>query len=307
MSGSSVRGVVVGLDASADAQLALDWAAAEAALRDIPLRLVHAASLAPFQVARVDRDTVAQAAAKAAEELLGRAESRVREQYGTLRVETKVLSEEAVPGLIRVSEHADLLVVGSRGLNQFTSVLIGSVSQALVAHAPCPVVVFRADPRPADGGPRSGGAAEATAGADAVVVGVGYGKTHAPVAFAFAEAARRAVPVVAIRGWEYPPDYFGGYAMLAPDDAEQRNQEEAAELVQALAKARAAHPQVRVRQEVGLGNPATALVDASARACLVVLGVDRHRRHLALPVGAVAQRVLHHSHCPVAVVPHGHH
>jgi nucleotide-binding universal stress UspA family protein len=45
--------------------------------------------------------------------------------------------------LVKESESADLLVVGSKGHGAFTGMLIGSVSQHCVQDARCPVVVVR--------------------------------------------------------------------------------------------------------------------------------------------------------------------
>jgi len=47
---------------------------------------------------------------------------------------------------------ADLVVVGSRGMSAAKRLLIGSISSALVAHAPCPVLVVRggASTKPTD-------------------------------------------------------------------------------------------------------------------------------------------------------------
>jgi nucleotide-binding universal stress UspA family protein len=60
-------------------------------------------------------------------------------------VDVRTSIEEGSPAkvLIERSQGADLLVVGSRGLEGFTGMLLGSVSQHLVAHAHCPVVVVR--------------------------------------------------------------------------------------------------------------------------------------------------------------------
>jgi nucleotide-binding universal stress UspA family protein len=54
-----------------------------------------------------------------------------------------VLEGHPAPVLLELAKDADLLVVGSRGHGQFTGMLIGSVSEHVVSHASCPVVVVR--------------------------------------------------------------------------------------------------------------------------------------------------------------------
>ncbi|MHA6758003.1 universal stress protein [Streptacidiphilus sp. PAMC 29251] len=309
MSGSTVRSVVVGIDASSHAQEALDWAADEAVLRATPLRIAHAWTLAPHRVPGTDGVVVATTMIQAAEEMLARAGSRVQERHSGLRVDFEVLPEEAVPGLIRLAEDAELLVVGSRGLSRFSSVLIGSVSQSLVAHASCPVVVFRGASDgtvpAAEAAVVEPGDAATLPGPGAVVLGAAPGEVGAPVEFAFAEADRRGVALLAVRTWMYPPSY-SGYMVMPPDDSDERNGEETRDLLEVLAAARKEYPDVRVFTEVGMNDPSIALVRVSAGAGLVVVGANRHRNRFALPIGRVAQQVLHHAHAPVAVVPHGH-
>jgi len=308
MSGSTVRSVVVGVDASTHAGEALDWAADEAALRGSPLRIAHAWTPAPHRVPGKDGVEGATSMIQAAEELLARAGVRVKERHSGLQVDFEVLPEEAVPGLIRLAQDADLLVVGSRGLSRFSSILIGSVSQSLVAHAPCPVVVFRGAPDaigPAAAAVVEPGDGVTVPGPGAVVLGAAPGEVAGPVEFAFAEADRRGVSLLAVHTWMYPVSY-SGFMVMPPDDSDQRNGEEARDLLEVLATARKEYPQVKVFTEVGMNEPATTLVRLSAGAGLVVLGANRHRNRFALPIGSVAQQVLHYAHAPVAVVPHGH-
>ena len=68
----------------------------------------------------------------------------VREELGdevAEQVERVALAEAPAPALLREAEEADLLVVGSRGLGGFKGLLVGSVSQQVTTHAPCPVLV----------------------------------------------------------------------------------------------------------------------------------------------------------------------
>ncbi|MHA6764961.1 universal stress protein [Streptacidiphilus sp. PAMC 29251] len=303
-SASPERGVVVGFDGSEYAEQALDWAAAEADRRGAPLRIAHSWVLAPYGVPVLEQGDISQGVTAAAAELLHTAQARVLKEYPELRVDVDLLTAGAATGLIGLAEHAELLVVGSRGLNRFSSILIGSVSQSLVAHAPCPVVVLRGAQE--HSGPEDAvevSEAAATTGPAPVVLGAAYGEARAPVEFAFAEAARRGAPLVVVRAWQYPPN-VGGYIPLPPGDMSQRDREEGEELAQVVAAARKAFPEVPVTQEVGMHEPAWALVDASTRACLLVVGAERRRHRFAPPIGRVAQQVLHHAHCPVAVVPH---
>ncbi|MDF3142987.1 universal stress protein, partial [Streptomyces sp. T21Q-yed] len=52
------------------------------------------------------------------------------------------------------------------------------------------------------------------------------------------------------------------------------------------------------------GHARRVLVDASHEADLLVVGARRREGHFGLQLGRVAHAVLHHSACPVAVVPH---
>ncbi|ONI84755.1 hypothetical protein ALI22I_30085 [Saccharothrix sp. ALI-22-I] len=66
-----------------------------------------------------------------------------RERYPDVLVDRCVVHDRPVPALLRFAEHAQLLVVGTRGHGALTGALLGSTSQALVHHSPCPVAVVR--------------------------------------------------------------------------------------------------------------------------------------------------------------------
>ncbi len=290
MSTPAGNSVVVGIDPSDAATRALDWAADEAARRGVELRIAHSWGTALFLPETGGRATVPMGDV-AAEKFLEEAAERVRTRHSGLTVSVELLPEEPVTGLLRLSWQAALLVVGARGLNRFSSLLLGSVSQRLVTHAACPVVVVRGEQPPPGAAP-----------AGEIVLGAAPGEPYAPVEFAFAEASWSHAPLRAVRTWMYPQT-FPGYITVPPNEEAERDRAEREELATVLLRARTAHPDVQVVEQVALDQPEAALVEASRNASLVVVGARRHRPPFALPLAATVQRVLHHAHCPVAVVP----
>ncbi|MDG4780670.1 universal stress protein [Micromonospora sp. WMMD961] len=134
--------VLVGVDGSEPSRLAAGYAADEAELRDVPLVLVH---VGPPDGGRTVPEEIeeSQAAYQAdAVRLLADASSAVRAEHPDLVVrEHPVRAAGAAQGLIEASGTASLLVVGTRGRAGFTGMLLGSVSQAAIQHAHCPVLV----------------------------------------------------------------------------------------------------------------------------------------------------------------------
>jgi nucleotide-binding universal stress UspA family protein len=135
--------IVVGVDGSEGGQAALRFAAEEAALRGAKLRVVC--------VWQVPTAAYGGVRGVAANHVLG--ESRARDIAAqalkeATRLEPSVDREShAALGqpahvLVQESQEADLLVVGSRGLGGFKSLLLGSVGQQCIHHAACPVVVI---------------------------------------------------------------------------------------------------------------------------------------------------------------------
>jgi nucleotide-binding universal stress UspA family protein len=140
--------IVVGVDGSEASKAALSWALGEARLRGDTVVALHAwtppypvpAALPGALVTPVE-DTMVEAIRKAAEELLAQAVSEAA--AGEVTIEQRLVEIPAATALIEEARGAELLVVGSRGHGGFAGLLLGSVSQQLANHAPCPVVIVR--------------------------------------------------------------------------------------------------------------------------------------------------------------------
>ncbi len=143
-SGGHVPTVVVGVDGSAGSKEAFHWATAEARLRKSPLRIVHAWTYgyvgAPMAGYAYESD-FANAAAVRAQELLDELINGASDEIGGIETEREVVEGGAAAALVEAAAPGDLLVVGSRGHGGFAGLLLGSVSQQCVHHAPCPVVI----------------------------------------------------------------------------------------------------------------------------------------------------------------------
>jgi nucleotide-binding universal stress UspA family protein len=130
-----MEGIVVGVERSAESERALRWALREAAVRQAPLQVVHAWS-----------DAVGAAAGNARPyEAVRDLVRRIQAHEEPVDVYLDVVEGAAAEVLVDRSAGAQLLVVGSRGLDVLAGALLGSVSQRCVMQARCPVVVVRCD------------------------------------------------------------------------------------------------------------------------------------------------------------------
>ena len=137
--------VVVGVDGSAVSDAAVEFAFAEARLRDVPLVAVHTwtdmAAGETWSVLPLDIDY--EAVAKDEDHLLTERMAGWRQRFPDVEARTQVIRDRPVRGLLTAAEDAQLIVVGSRGRTALTGVGLGSTSQALLHHSTCPVAVAR--------------------------------------------------------------------------------------------------------------------------------------------------------------------
>ncbi|MBW5481107.1 universal stress protein [Streptomyces bambusae] len=298
--------VVAAVDGSEHSLRALEWARTAAERHGAPLVVVHVLpDHTQWYAGR--REALGSAAPEPADPV--RAFLGPDVLAGVLRYEALMGS---VPEALRgAGRGARMLVMGSRGRGGFTALLLGSNSRAVATTAPCPVVVVPHDARSAPA-PGSG------AGERQVVLGLHAAETDdAVVDFAFTEAAaRRGTALRVLSAYAVPPSPLlvvgGPYAVVSPDlMAEALSDEDRApaerEMLrsqeQRLRPFRERYPDVPVEVATVPGDAAGALVQDSEEAGLIVVG--RHHRRLgrSLLMGSVANAVLTHAACPVAVVP----
>ena len=140
--------VVVGVDGSNISARAIGFAFDFAARRGCELVAVHAWSDLPMdglEPVRVWDEDLAQVR-RDGEQLLADSLSGGRQRHPEVVVRTVVTFDRPGHALVEQAEGAVLLVVGSHGRGAMRSVLLGSVSHAVIYHAPCPVAVVRGQP-----------------------------------------------------------------------------------------------------------------------------------------------------------------
>ncbi|MFD3991329.1 universal stress protein [Streptomyces sp. NPDC058583] len=297
--------VVVGVDGSEHSLRALEWALSAAE---------HLGS--PLVVAHVRSDALQLGAARIAslgpspelpDAVMEAVRTVVEERGHDMPVRYESLDGSVTDALPAAARGARLLVTGSRGRGGFASLLLGSTSRTLSATAPCPLVVV----------PHEARAAALEGGAEAGRVLLGLHPEETPdevVTFAFEAAHHRGVPLEAVTAFRLPPQPTSLVVAPAPalqvppplplaDDAEAFVQEAEREQEERLRPFVARWPRVELVPTVVPADAAGLLVEGSRDAGLVVVG--RHHRHRfgSLLIGSVAHAVLHHAHCPVAVVP----
>lgn len=278
------HGIVVGVDGSTASNAAVGWAARAAAVRKLPLTLVHmlnayvptfpqiplASGVAVWQEDDGRQELVL--AAKLARDAAGR----------PIEIATELKTSPPVPTLIEMSEDADLVVLGGDGRGAVGRLLLGSVSSGVLRGAACPVAIIRGD-EPGGDGP--------------VVVGIdGSPVSELATQIAFDEASWRGVGLTAVHAWSDPEVLEGGGFEWS---AIQTEAEEI--LAERLAGWQQRYPDVVVQRIVVRDKPARELIHQAQSAQLVVLGSHGRGGIARMLLGSVSNAVVHSVHTPVIV------
>lgn len=135
-----MKRILVGTDGSPGSQHAVRWAADLAAQCHAELVLAHVV-LIPAEIPAAMSSQVSALR----EEMLKRGRAHLEEASRGLEGAGLQLLEgdDEAEALSRLATHADLLVVGHRGANALSRLLVGSVADRLVQICPKPVVVVR--------------------------------------------------------------------------------------------------------------------------------------------------------------------
>ncbi|MGW1362227.1 universal stress protein [Streptomyces chartreusis] len=299
-----VRTVVAGLDGSSESRAAAEWAAREAKLRGLPLKIVHVWEPVPEPMAQAPL-LGAETQRHWSERVPREAAEGIRLRHPGVEVTTEHLTGGAADALTKAAADAELLVLGSRGLSGVGGFMVGSVGLSVVAHAERPVVLVRAGEQAADEHePDPAGIPSAATPYRPVVLGIdAAGPDDSVIEFAFEEAARRETGLRVIHAWNLPPYFVYGLSADAQLH-DEIDRQQAAVLADALRPWRRKYPNVEVSEETPSGSPGIRLVDASREASLVVVGRRVRRSPLGAHIGPVTHTVLHHAAAPVAVVAH---
>lgn len=282
------RPIVVGVDPDPSKRLALAWAADEADLRLLPLRLVHAQGVPTGGYrsgeVRPSWEEWNRALHGLGDQVLKEAVAFVESRRPAMEVSTLLAEGEPAWVLREEARGAALVVVGSWHLSRRREMFSSaSVVLPLTAHAPCPVAVV---PEPE----------HVTQQPAYFVVGVdGSPHSAAAVDVAFEEAALRGAVLRALYVW-HPP-------LLGVLDEEAAVRECRRVLSETVAGRTATHPDVELHHEVVRGHPVQVLTEAAEHALGLVVGTRGHGGFTGMLLGSVSQGVLHHARCPVITVP----
>jgi nucleotide-binding universal stress UspA family protein len=291
-----MQGVVVGVSGSAESDVALDWALAEAASRHVPLTAILAWT-GPRGVQPHEYQDLLE---RRREDLLALVDASVRRTGLTeVDVTATVAEGDAAESLIAAAQDVEMLVLGRRRLGRFGRLVLGSVSSEVVERADVPVTVVRSSHDDDDAA--GDDAADDVGGR--IVVGVDTSgssmlalqhaaevaqRTGAVLEAVFAWQITTLAPLPGSWGWAPPLDDYEAFAADRLDEA--------------IEVSGITLPAEQLVRSIVHKSPAAALIEASTAASRVVIGARGLGGFDRLLLGSVSRQVLEYASCPVTVV-----
>ncbi len=263
--------VIAGFDGSAGSRAALHWAVREARLRRLPVRaLTFLDGLdQPDAPTEADLDAIRSQLVPA-----------VLALNADQQIDYQVVAGSPQAGLIAACTAEDLLVVGSRGRNPLTELLLGSVSHACLHAAPCAVAIIPIG----EEHPRQH---------NRVIVGVdGSAPARRALRVAAAEARLREASLHALHAVYWVPI---GAELATPDDQQLVN------WGRHLVAAELRETHVAARPVVVPGHAGQVLTRHSEHADLLVVGSRGRGPLVSLLAGSTADYCARHARCPVLI------
>jgi nucleotide-binding universal stress UspA family protein len=284
--------IIVGVDGSSSSEHAVLWAAEEARLQRRGLTLVHAqkkisgnelawlasAGIPPHQVDEEIRGDV--------DRLIERAHALAAERCPDTSIDTVVDVQDPRSLLLDLAATASMTVVGTRGHGRVASLLLGSVSGALVRHATRPVAVVR--PRP-------------EAGRGVLIGADGSEESLELVEHAYREASLHQTPLTLVHClWD---GLVAQARWTSVSETDPEGQEARLRIAESVAGMGEKFPDVPVTVRVARGAIDACLVDLSAEYDLLVIGRPPRPLLMRLTLSGLTTPVVEHAHAPVLVVP----
>ncbi|MFJ7287062.1 MULTISPECIES: universal stress protein [unclassified Curtobacterium] len=222
------------------------------------------------------------------EHRLEAAEQRLRNAHPGLAITHDVTGGPTADRLVADAALGDVLVIGARQVHTIAATIRGRVAERVVAHATTPVVAVPEQWERSDG---------------PIVVGVDARSAAAALAWAADAADRRGRDLALVRAWAVPTAMAPYANIYLEEDRVLWSNEADIELRAALRAVGEAHPALRVDGASVEGQPRDVVLQSSRGASLVVVG-RRHRTALGgFLAGSVGERLMHHGHAPVCIVP----
>ncbi|MGE0306668.1 MAG: universal stress protein [Acidimicrobiia bacterium] len=296
-----MRRIVVGIDGSPGSQIALRWA-----VREAKIAAAGVAGSAPVGIDAIgvwNYPVVAGApgavipvrpmADQGADTMRNLQEciDGLGAEAKDVPIDTIVAEGGAAQMLCEAAKDADLLVVGTRGSGRIRRLILGSVSNQVIHHSPCPVALIP---------PEAVEALEPSAAGGTVIVGVDGSEAAAhALKWAAAEGARRNWPVDVVYAWE-PFVPFGRAGSYVDDDAMAADAQVVLDRV--MFDAFGGDVPAHVHARTAPGDPSQVLVDAAGPSDVLVVGTRGRGGFLGLHLGSVATHCAHHTRSPLVLV-----